>query len=864
MWWRRSAKREIARQVREELECHFSMRVEEGLAHGLSPAEAVRNAEKRFGHVAPVLRRSSRIRGRAESWRRAWLTDLVEAWRLLRRSPSGAIASVAVLATGICTALAAFTVADALTARPVAGADRPSQLHLVLDSYRQGHPGLMTFHTVTAIERDASDLAFFAWGTRTLQVRVNAAGGLLNGDLVTARYFSILGAAPAAGRLLGPGDARAANRAAVLSARAAARLGLSHADIGAAISVNGQPFDLVGIAGRAFEGIDATQPTEIWLPIETEPVVSKTRVFPDGSIVRGYITRNIGWMYGGARLPHGTRATDVEQRLTSLLRGLDAKLPERRAIVRQNIHESGFAGTRETRHALAKPLLVLAVLLVILTAACLSTLLFARFSRRQADFRIRLAIGASLGRLIRLAAFQVLTLTAAGTAIGLSAYWMLIQWMSRTQLLPGITVGDLVRRVDLRTLAVLLAFATIVALVSLAGPILLIARTRATQLAATRVTVPGRRLRVVLMAAQVAVGCTLLTGSLLMTRSLWSLQSQPLGFDADAVAFAEVDPGTAGLTDSERLALATRALSIPGMRTAIADHVPFVESSSLIASDAGAAKPKPVAIPATRVGGPYFETLGLRIVAGRGFEPSDQTRPVLIVSEPLAEYWWPGQAAVGREITIGRTNYAVVGVVSGARDLSLRGKPTSRLYLPYGVDTEVLSVVARTNSTTDAGRIARELEALDPRVVVNRSGLLTSLVRRSIEQRLLFRAFTLIGGIGALFLVVAGVWGLSQSTLTSRWRELGIRQALGASRKRTIAFVYREAIVIGIVGCAAGSWGGYQLGRAMSWMLHATQPGDALSLSIVSATVLAATLGGALLPARRALSVDVASLLRSH
>ena len=861
MWRRRRHDPQLTRELQEEVQTHLDMRTDELMRRGLPAASARRAAEARLGPIAPILEESARVRRRGRAIRRALVADVRHTVTGIRRAPASTSLAVGVAAVGLGTMLAALTVADALLIRPPAGVVRAHELHSVLDSYRQDRPTMLSYATVSAIARTPAVEDFFAWGEREVQIRRGTESATLTSALVSGTYFRVLGVRPAVGRLLGDDDAMRANRVVVLSALAARRL---DAQPGTALLVNGQPFDVAGIAASSFRGVDATHPVDVWLPVETEPLIAKTSVFPDGRTVKGYIGAEIGWMWGGVRIRRTDLRPSVEAAVTSTVRLLRSDLPERRAIVQPRIWIPPFSGNREQLETVVQPLVSLGLLILLLTAATLGSLFVARIAIRQRDFTIRLALGASRRRLLQLTAMEMGLIAIAGAVLGGVAYAGLLQAVSHLQLLPGIVVADAVRDLDLRTLGILAVLACVTFLFAAVGPLVFVCRMKGTMLDGARLTAPGGRWRTAMMTLQVGAAGALLVGAFLLTQSLRALRAQPIGFDAADVTFVQTDPGTAGLSDAERVALAARILrERVTSPLAIADEAPFRGNAALIASGDGAVNPKPVAVPATRVAGPYFETLGVPFVAGRNFDDRDRGRRVTIISQPLADGWWPKQSAVGRVIRVGATSYEVIGVVTGIRDLSLRARPTARLYLPFSDETEALFVFMRSGEARRQVALRQLIESLDPRVAVTSSGTLDQLMTRTIEQRLLLRAFTAVVGGGSLLLVVAGVWGLSHSNLVRRWREIGIRQALGAPRRATVLFTYRDACVVAVAGGLLGVAGGYQFGQLMTSLLFQVQPADVRTLAAAAGLVMFTALAGALIPARQALRYDLPQLLRS-
>jgi hypothetical protein len=349
---------------------------------------------------------------------------------------------------------------------------------------------------------------------------------------------------------------------------------------------------------------------------------------------------------------------------------------------------------------------------------------------------------------------------------------------------------------------------------------------RHAQLTSTRTTRSNRRFWRLLLTTQVAAGCALLSAAFLLTRTIDALRNQPLGYDADRVAFVTTDPAGAGLDADARGSLTGRALALdlgPSVRVALADGLPFESTPSmfLMPEDSDEKRTFPVSI--TRATGGYFDVLGIRHVGGRTFTPADEARQVVVLSEPLANSYWPGQSAVGRFVRVGGENgvrHEVVGVVAGIRDVSLRTEPMSRLYLPYTDAAERLEVVARSNASPGAATdlapgLASAVSGLDARLVVLGVGRLEALAARTMEQRVLVRMLTATLGLGSLLMIAVGVWGVSHGSLRQRWREFGIRLALGAERRDVARRALADALVVTTAGGALGLVGAWQAGQVL-------------------------------------------------
>lgn len=871
---RRSAHDPMSAEVSEELDGHLALRIEANVAQGMTPVQAEAEARRRFGSRAAVESASLRIRRSDDNAWRSLVSDLNQAWMALRRSPGGSFSGLLVTAIGLATVLAAARVGDSLLVRPPTGVSEPGALHSVLDSVDGEHRQLLRREAFEIIRDAAPEARVFVWSDRDVQLIHSSGSRVVSAAFVSGDYFGALGTRPAAGRLLDSSDRRDASRLVVVSARLARAIGgAAQRTLGQELTINGQMFSIVGVAETGFVGIEAGHPVDIWLPVSIEPEVSTPSVFPDGTQVTGYWnTPGIGWLRGGLRVPAG----DASRLADSLTRGVRAVEPDygsdrRRLILDPRPWLSPFA-EHDQLIAVLQPVGWAMLLIVALTSACLSGLFVGRLADRRQELCVRLALGAGRARLVRLFLTQLGIVVIAGAALGTWMSTGLLAIAGDLQLTRYVALGNAVAPVDARAVALMTAFAVTTAVLASIGPVLFIRSAVAGPIgAATRSVSPGNRFRRLLMVAQVAAGCALLAGAGLLTRSIDALQNQPLGFEPAAVAYLTLDPAGAGLDQGRQQDVVRALLGTPlGPTTmvAVADTLPFVGQTSMFVNADDSAEDRMLAIPSTRVAGPYFDALGVRLTAGRAFEQTDTGRPVAILSAPLAEFFWPDANPVGRTIQVGGPQgerHDVVGVVDGLRDATLQARPTSRLYLPFDERAEGLVVFARPRSA-DPATIVPDLatltSGLDPRLVVMRSGVVSELAVGTIEQRMLFRMLTATIGLGSLVMVIVGVWGLSHTSLRRRWREFGVRQALGASRLEVARLALADARLVGLAGGAIGIAGGWQFGRLFQHWLFGIEPHDPVSLLAAAALVSGAAVVGAIWPARQAVRIDPSDLLR--
>jgi predicted permease len=864
----------IADDVRDELQEHLQSRIDDNLARGLSPEDARREALGRFGSIERTARRSVRIRHREIHPLRGLSHDARQAWRAAwRRHPLATCAAVGVAALGLTTSLAALRVADGLVDAP-AGLRRPAELRSLLETFQGRAGSRMTFGMFTAVARDVADAQPAVWDHREFQIRSASAGRVRPGAVVSGSYFSTLGTRPAAGRLLTPLDDEQGAAVAVVSDRLARTIAPEGGSVGTRITVNGQSVEIVGVTPPGFVGLRGAAPEDVWLPLSLEPRISSPTIFPDGHVVQGYRnTPGIGFLEGVVRVD-GARDAETRSRLTAAIRSATTSpTAEEGAWLTDRPWLTPFSDSRRAIESAARSVFWSGVLTLLLSGACIGSLFVGRLTDRLREFGLCLALGATRWRIVRACVVDIALVLGMAALVALPLAVAVLARAASLHVTGAISVGDVLTGVDAVDLAWPLAglagvLSVMVAVVS-AG---IVAGARPTARdSSSRVSAHGTRLRRALLAAQVASGCALISGALMLTASVDRLRDRPLGFDADRVAFAEVDPAGAGIDADGRAVIRTRLLDAPwpgDVDGAYANEVPFVEGNTLfVAGEGSSERQYPVA--RSRVSARYFDVLGIPILAGRAFEPTEMERAVAIVSEPLARMYWPDGSALGRRVLVGGVNgvpHEIVGIVAGARDLSLRGEPTARLYLPYGAESEGLTLVVRHRTagrSADLPSVAAAVASgLDARLVVGRTGLLKDLAWRAIEQRLLLRFVTLVVGAGSLAMVAVGVWGLSHATLRRRLREFGIRQALGGPPREAARRAMTDAFSVALAGGALGVAAGWQLGVILQSMLYGVSPSDPVRIGVGTGVVMVAAVAGAVPSARRAARVDPSRLLR--
>jgi macrolide transport system ATP-binding/permease protein len=809
----------------------------------------------------------------------------------LLRSPGFTLVAVASLALGIGFNTALFSIIDALLLRPLP-VERPDRL---VDVYTRGADADMyaTNSYPDFIDFRAQNQVFtgmLGYSPAIAAVKTSDQSRMALGEVVTGNYFELLGVRAAAGRTLQPNDdIPGAPRAVVIAHRIWMReYGGDPAAVGKTIRIHGQVYTIVGVAPREFIGMVPLLQPEMWIPIawieEIEPAGIQD-VVPSPTGNTRVERRGQRWMFIKGRLKEGETAKSAEANLQVIMQQLAAAHPKtndkRPIAVASNVrvHPQADAAFRPIAMGL-----MLGVGLVLLVAcANVTNMLLARASGRQREIGIRLAIGATRGRLIRQLLTESLVLSLVGALAGIALASLLLRLIT-TLPMPVPVPLALALELDARVLLFTMGIATLAGLVAGLAPALRATRpSLASEMKGDTpsVSTVGRRwtLRDGLVAAQTAVTLVLLVAAGLLTRSILEARRVDTGFRPAGVAALSVELGLIGYDEARSKQLYDRAIerigSIPGVESAAqALRQPLAinySRNSVFFPDRMKPGDTTISVSATSVDDKYFSTLGIPLLRGRNFNATDlPSGPrTAIVTEAFVKTYWPGEEAIGKRFrlrTADGPEYQVVGVVADYKVETIGEKPTPYIHYPMHqrpFTGEVL--LARTSGDAAAllGAMRREVLALEPQAVIIEGYTMNAQVEATLTPaRLAAQTATLVGLV-ATVLAAIGLYGVIAYAVAKRTREIGIRMALGAAPGKVITMVMRQGLSVAAVGIAGGLFLAWLAARAIASGLYgvsALDPlawGGALTLSLMSAAA------ANFIPARRASRVDPSIALRT-
>ncbi len=855
--------------VDDELRFHVDMRADEYIAHGLAPDEARRLAEHRFGDskrardaCLAIDERATRASGRAD-WLTALEQDLLFAARLLSRQRLATLLAVACLTLGIGATTSMFSVADALLLRPL---PFPNGARLMyLGTARRGehsatvtsYPDYLDWRTR---QRSFDDLA--AYGTVNLTV-IGHDAYLVNGMLVTASYFHVLGVAPERGRLfIDDEDEPGSAAVAIVSHGFADRtLGGDEQAIGKTIVVRG---DRAGAPdARTVVGVVPDQtllPGDVWLPIVRNPNLTRNN---HNLSVLGLVRRGVSFAAAGKEIADIEQQVAVEQRdedgdLTAFGRPLVEQYvgPVRPAL------EAMFAAT---------------VLVLLVACANVGGIQLARAVAREREIAVRRAIGAGRGRILRQLLTESILLSLGGGAAGVVVAYYTNRFAARAVI--GTVPGWVSTSIDWRVLAFAVGTAALTGIAFGVAPAMRLARidpADALRGGTARVGPARPTLQQGFVVAQIALSIVLVVLATLSIQAVRSLENIVLGFDKSNVLVYKLVFQSAQYDSMAARARAVAAIAegvrgLPGVDGSGAVSMAPLSCCSQWAVEV---EGHPLApgqhriFTGNSVTPGYFAAMRVGLHRGRDFTADDTptSEPVIIINQTFADQYWAGGGAIGKRVHFGPQWATVVGVVNDIKQAGLLDDPEPQFYLPVSqyVMTRSAFVVRSSGRETDAltAAIRRVVHDVDPTLAVYGVRTLDETVSMATASRRAFEALMIVFGTVALGLAATGIFAVMSFVVAQRRREMGVRLALGAAPSRVTALVLGQGARLGIVGTVVGVAAALVAARALAHTLYGVNPRDPLvylaAVAVAAAAIVLASVG----PARRAARVDPVAALR--
>jgi predicted permease len=864
-------------RLREEIDDYVAFETEANLRRGMPPAEARRRALLTFGSIETFKEQYRDQQGVPAL--EHLLQDVRIALRRIWKTPGFTAAAIVTLALGLGLTGAVMSLAYSIFLRPLAVDDAARVVAVEQTRVDRPNSGWgYSYPDYVYLREHARSFSELAAHNSTAPPMIIATpGGAVgvSGAVVTANYFTLLRLTPRAGRFFTVDEDRVPGRDAVAilgydfwRTRFAEDLHV----LGTTVRINGTAFTVIGIAPEHFHGIVAgLEPNAVWIPTAMYSAASPYCDAP--------LSRACGGVGVIGRLAGASSIDQAQAEVAGLMRQLEAVSPEdlrgRGAWVRP---VRGIRMLEQAANARVVALLAGAAGLVLLVASAnVAGLLLARGLRRRKEMAVRLAIGASRGRLIRLLVVESVMLAAAGSMAGLPiAVWAMAVLRAY---FPNLDLS-LDPRIGLIGFGV--ALFTGVA----TGIVPAFQSTRPDLALATKEGSPGagRSRSIVrdgLIVVQVALSVLLLGAGGLLVRSFFMLHRGP-GLDPDRVAIVRLRPSLVGFTSERAWAYQREAIerleALPGILAAAPAGAPASwRAQPVTPAQLPGDSPDPAhayQVGTALVGPRYFKALGVGVVEGREFDSRDSMHAprVAVVNETLARHFWPNGRAVGGVMIVGPQRVEVVGVVRDLQWTSALQQADPVAYLNFWQqDTgDRVSQDSRTHIRVagDAAarlpEIQRTIAAIDSDVPISEPGSLGARLDAQFTDVRAARTMLVTFGALALGLSMIGLYAALAFAVGERTREIAIRLALGASRADVGGLVFRRGMAIVSVGIVTGILACVLAGPFLAHLLYGVSPRDPLAITAGPAVLIVVAALAIALPARQAMKQDPIIALRAE
>ena len=801
------------------------------------------------------------------------LTDIRFAVRSLRKSPSFTAVALITLALGIGANAVVFSILDAVLLRPLP-IEQPDRLFFVEARHGNRRPfPSHSFPDYLDFKNGTTAIGLAAYRIAAMGLQSGSSAERAWGYLVTGNYFEMLGVRPAVGRFFTPEEdtARGASPFVVLSFDAWQRR-FGGADIaGTTIRINGLPYTILGVAPRGFHGTEVAFRPEVWVPMSMQPQIEGRSWLDERTTLNVWIT---------GRLAPGISVEQATAALDTVAQSIGEAYPRSHQGLRVGLARPGFVGNTGRAPIAAFMAGVMALAGLVLLAACanLANLMASRAIDRFREIAIRLAVGATRLTVAREVLTEAMLLSIAGGVAGFALAAAVLQALVRWQLpLPIPVQFEVMPHVPAFLFAAVVT--VLVALGASIAPVRRAWRAQPARLAGTgapdRI---GRRWssRDVLLAGQIILCSILVTTSAVALENLRTALTMPLGFDRAGVSTTGFDLALAGYSPADGRQFQQRALeriaALPGVRAAaFANSLPLSidQSTTTAYPEFGDIRPsEAVSAHIYQVSPRYFEAVGTRFVSGRDFTAEDtRDRPaVAIVNQAFVRRAMRTDDPLGRRFRTGATRFVqVVGVVEDGKYEDLSDSPEPAIFEPAAQSYNSTTVLVARSSGPEAD-MARQMAAivtdLDPRVPLFSQGSLSDAIAIAFLPAQIAGAALTSLGVLAVVLALVGVYALAAYSVSARFREIGIRVAIGARRRHVMRFALGRTVLLLAVGSAVGLLASVAAGQIMTAILYHASAREPAILFAATLSMSIVGLVASWIPARRALGVDPARTLR--
>jgi putative ABC transport system permease protein len=866
-WFRPDAH---VRELREEIEFHLSL----DTMHQQPGDDAPYAARRRFGNVTRYAEEAREMSGLG--FLDMAKQDLRFALRTFRHAPSFTAVAVLTIALGIGATAAIFSVVNAVILKPLPYPEAERIVMVWMDNrrlkIREDYNSYPNLADLESQNRTLSHLAPFRTGGYNLTGTGGEPQRVVAGAL-PAEVFAVLGVRPLLGNPYGPESEQEGNDAVVVLSNGLwkDRFGGDPGVIGKHIELNGRKRTVVAVMPPKFAF--PTERTQLWVPLLVPEQMKTARsalAFPA-----------IG------RLKPGVSLAQARSDLGAVAKRLEEQYPSNRDYGAYVVPLPEQVVGPTLRTALWIMLGAVAAVLLI-ACANVANLLLSRAAVREREVTVRMALGASTGRLVRQLLSESLVLSTIGGVAGVFLAW------AGLRVLRALAPADLPRMEEVSVdTTVLLVTAGVTIVTGLLFGLVPAAQSSRTSLSETmreggRGATSGRggqRLRRAIVGAQLALVVVLLTGAGLLVRTFATLQRVQLGFIPENVLTVTLQlPGAKygqpGQAAAFYQSLFDRVRALPGVKSAgtITDmFLSQTPNSGNITVEGRAVRDDDKEVTADAVSPGFFETVGARLVAGRFFDGSEQREGqlVTIINEHMAKSYWPGVSPIGRRFRFGGQNgdtlqsrwRTVIGVVADMRRTGV-DMPVRDEAFAASAQEEPLGSLVMIKTTTDpmalVPRIRDVLRAIDPMQPITTIETLESQLSSLVAQRRFNMTLVAAFAVLALVLAIIGAYGVTSYLVSQRTKELGVRLALGAEPSRVARLVVADGMRVAGAGVLVGVVAALFTTRLAASLLYGVSPRDPLTITAVATVLLLVAALANYLPARRAARVDPLIALRQE
>ena len=864
---------QLDEEIEAELRSHIEMRTADNIAAGMSPEEARRAAVLRLGSRAALKERV--IAADVQMFLDSLWRDVHYAARQLRRSPGFTITAVLTLALGIGANVAVFGVLNTLVLKFL-DAPRAERLYSIVQKAagydNQSYPDYQDYQrlntTLSGIAAYRLSDAGMSTGTWSVRSWFCEASG---------NFFDLLGAQPELGRLFHASDERGANSApyVVLSDQFwRAQFNADPRVIGTAVQINKHAFTIIGVAQPSFHGVDAFIWPAYWIPMVDQPEI-------EGWTLLNARNSHSIWLVGKLKL--GVSPQEATSNLNAIAAQLGKQYPTSDEGMAARLVTPGLLGDQfgDPARAFLSGIMLMALLVLLAACANLASLFAARTADRGRELSIRLAIGGSRWHVVRHLLSEALTVSLIGGAVGTVFAAVLLHALSAWQPFAEFPIHVTVLP-DARVYAAGLLLAVGSGLFFGLLPMRQVWRSSPMQaMKSGERALRFRRLTIrdLLLGVQIALCTLLVTASLVAFRGMQRAIHAPLGFEPRGVTLADTDLLMGGYSQNQLLPIQKRILAetarIAGVTAVgISDNIPLGAGGNtwdVYRQGTTDFRTSNIAFAANvySISPGYLQAAGTRLLAGRDFGWTDDGKSpkVAIVNETFVHQLFHRSFAVGlRFMTAGGTSHEIVGVVEDGKYGTLTENPGPAVFFPLSQNpSSYTALVVRSHLSTAelAPMLTAVLKGIDPNVPFTIQSWPEALSFVMFPARAATAALGVMGLLAAM-LAVTGIFGMAAYSVSKRMKELGIRVALGAQAARLMASALGRPLILLLFGSGAGLLLGVIASQVLAQIVYEATPRDPLVLAGAVFTMIGLGALALWIPARRALRIHPAALLREE